>query len=478
MRTLFFLVFILCLLLVCFPVSTRDDNHHRLHNEIIRRNAKSNSLESIVNVLVTTSSELKDLFGGGGNDLSDSGDPILDLLDNIPYVGRVIAFIQKGAILRGIAQINSNLKIIEQQIKTIGNKVDQILHVLQLSIFQKQVAEDIREIENCYKSFLLFIQESAGQSERDNLIQCSGAISNVREIGRILNDETVTFLQKPLFTEIIELIGHCDGKKINDVFNYLLGLYSQGCTAIIAAETLKYNGSSNTVHRECTKVIKQSLRHIRLLYDTCKVQSCNKMVKVIEKIVKESDIGQLGNTLHITFPWFHFVVLQFNQQDIANVRFFGGTLNRLILPYTGYVKSIIMWSEYESVPLKAEPNLYEYGVEYTKTSLSSNFDQLNLTLRFLPGSGQIGLIGNFPRIYENKISPQCIRGNNASRSRNDDDDNYIKNYKKTKKYWNTIIEMPIWEFITIIVTIIIVCLSSGCIIRCCKKRYRSKKDDD
>lgn len=470
MRILLFLV----LILEYLPVSTRDDNHNRLHNEIIRKNAKSNSLESIVNVLVTTSSELKDLFGVGGNDLSDSGDLILDLLDNIPYVGRVIAFIQKGAILRGIAQINSNLKIIQQQIKTIGNKVDQILHALQLSIFQKQVAEDIREIENCYKSFLLYVRESAGQSERDRLIQCSGAISNLREIGRILNDETVTFLQKPLFPEIIELIGHCDGKKINDVFNYLLGLYSQGCTAIIAAETLKYNGSSDTVHRECTKVIKQSLRHIRLLYDSCKVQSCNKMVKVIEKIEKASDIVQLGNTLHITFPWFHFVVLQFNQQDIANVKFFGGTLNRLILPYTGYVKSIIMWAEYKSVPLKTEPNLYEYGVEYTKTSLSSNFDQLNLTLRFLPGSGQIGLIGNFPRIYENKISPECIRGNNASRSRNDNDDKYIKSYKQTKTFLYTIIEMPIWEFITIIVSIILFCLISGCIIRC----YRKRSEDD
>lgn len=326
------------------------------------------------------------------NELQNVGDVAYTIIGSLPVVGDIVSILTSNPennvdIDSSIIGIHDNLQGMNKEIIKTGAKVDRLSKQLDLSLIQNQVADDVRQIRDCHSNFLLFLIKPTMKPEQERLIKCYDKFEYTREIGNILNDEKLTFSQKPLFDQIIENIGYCNGSQIQSVFKYLLGIYIEGCTATVAAEALKYNQSS-TFEEECKRTINKSQAHLPSVFRKCSLVSCENVNKVIGEIVIQSNISRISHTLRETFPWFFFTTLLFDVEVESNVKFYDGKLNRLVVTSIGDVHRVVLWQSFTN---KNSNGDFQIGVEYNEDSYRDSFNYISLI--FVRGSKRSSFIG-------------------------------------------------------------------------------------
>lgn len=210
--------------------------------------------------------------------MKSAGDVGLVLVESVPILCDIVQFLDENPdqiinVENGLKTINENIKVLDETIKNIGTRVDMLSLKIDLSVIKNQVATDKREISNCFEDFSLFLQNPSSKAEQDRLKQCYYKLSYVRQIGHILSNDELTFMQQPIFNQIIKLTGHCDGGRIRDVFGYLLGLYIEGCTALVTSEMFMYGNESVETKDECRLTIQTARVTLDDIFKKCEKES-------------------------------------------------------------------------------------------------------------------------------------------------------------------------------------------------------------
>lgn len=353
--------------------------------------SRTEIISAALEKISAATSNLKSAYSN--NELQNAGDVAYTIIKSIPVVGDIVSILTSNPdnnvdIESSIIGIHDNLQRINEEIISTGAKVIQISKQLDLSLIQTQVADDVRQIRDCHSNFLLFLKKPTMKPEQERLIKCYDKFGYTREIGNILNEEKLTFSQKPLFVQIIENIGYCNGSQIQSVFKYLLGIYIEGCTSTVAAEALKYNQSSSTYEEECKRTINKSQAHLTSVFKMCSLISCEKVYKVIGEIALQSNISNMSYGLKETFPWFFFTTLFFNVEVESNVKFYDGKLNRLVLTSKNDVHRVVLWQSFTNKKSKGD---FQFGVEYNEDSYRDSFNYISLI--FVRGSKRSSFIG-------------------------------------------------------------------------------------
>ena len=167
-------------------------------------------------------------------------------------------------------------------------------------------------------------------------------------------------------------------------------MYIDGCTAIAAAESLKYNNTSTTLLDECAKTINQSQYHLKTVYNKCAKESCENLKYIFSFIANGSDISVMENKLHDALPWFFgeykqlckhiwfFVsVVLFNPKKNPEETFYDGKINYVTVVHSNYVHRIVLWlpfaNQYYNGP-------FQYGVEFNSDAYLNFSNGMNLVI--------------------------------------------------------------------------------------------------
>lgn len=359
-------------------------------------------LQSALSQIASTTSDLSSAYSN--NELQNIGDVALTIVKSVPIVGDVVGLLtsspeEKVKIASELTSINNHLAALNREIINVGSLVNKISKQLDLSLIQKQVADDVRVITNCHSNFLLFLEKPTMIAEQDRLIACYDKFGYIREIGNILNDEKVTFSQKPLFDQIIDITTFCNGSRINSVYKYLLGVYVEGCIAVTTAEAIKYNQTSTTFKDICEKTIKKSQEHLLTIYEKCAAESCDKLKYIVSFLSNYSDTNLISKRLNETLPWFHLSVLLFKPNTAAKQNFFDGKVNYVVVTNKVFTHRIILWSTDEN-QYSSGPN--KYGVEYNENAYHDRLNGLNLIHEHQSHSQRSSLFGFYAGGYTTK----------------------------------------------------------------------------
>lgn len=225
---------------------------------------------------------------------------------------------------------------------------------------------------------------------------CYDKFGYIREIGNILNDEKVTFSQKPLFDQIIDITTFCNGDRINSVYRYLLGIFIEGCIAITTAEAIKYNKTSTTYKDQCEKTIKRSQAHLLTIYEKCAGESCSKLKFIVGYLANNSDVDIMSKRLNEVLPWFHLSVLLFKPNTAAKQTFFHGKINSLVVTNKVFTHRVILWSRNQNKYSRG----IQYGVEYNENAYCNQSNGINLI--YAKGFERSSLVGFYAGNYTMK----------------------------------------------------------------------------
>ncbi|CAC5380046.1 unnamed protein product [Mytilus coruscus] len=305
MKTLVLVFIVIFSSLICTCTSLKQDTEI----EIYRPKRSGFVLEIAIKQLIETFSNLRTAFAH--NKLKSAGDVGLVLVETVPILGDIVHFLNENPdqiinVENGLKTINDNLKVLDETIKNIGTRVDMLSLKIDLSVIKNQVATDKREISNCFADFSLFLQNPSSKAEQDRLKQCYSKFSYVSQIGHILSNNELTFMQQPIFNQIIKLTGYCDGGRIQDVFGYLLGLYIEGCTALITSEMLMYGNESVETKDECRRTIQTARINLNDILKKCERESCEKYIPVLTYALKSDQVSTIKSKLKSSFPWFNW----------------------------------------------------------------------------------------------------------------------------------------------------------------------------
>lgn len=347
--------------------------------EIYRHKRSGFVLELAIKQLIETFSNLRTAFAH--NKMKSAGDIGLVLVESVPILGDIVQFLDENPdqiinVENGLKTINKNIKVLDETIKNIGTRVDMLSVKIDLSVIKNQVATDKREISNCFEDFSLYLQNPSSKAEQDRLKQCYSKLSYVRQIGHILSNDELTFMQQPIFDQIIKLTGHCDGGRIWDVFGYLLGLYIEGCTALVTSEMLMYGNESVETKDECRLTIQTVRVKLDDIFKKCEKESCEKYIPVLTNTLKSDQLSNITSKFKSSFPWFHFAVITLRKSASSGIALFNiHIVNHLTLSSHGVVYRVLMWS-LKNDSLSA--GSHTYGIEYNDNEVESFYNGMNL----------------------------------------------------------------------------------------------------
>lgn len=374
-------VFFQLVVLIAFingSIGFRKNQYDIFHSREKRGIPATIATKVAVQQILGTTQNLKSSFVNG--EIHDIGDFAIAMIESMPIVNDIVSLFTNNPsdtadIQTTLNSINNHLETFNSDINNIEEKVEQLLQRLDLSVIQNQVAGDRREIKSCHTDFLLFLEQPGNKADSDRLISCYDKFSYTREIGGILNNEKVTFSQKALFDQIIDNSGYCNGTEIINVFRYLFGIYIDGCNAITAAESLKYNATSTTLKDECTTTINSTKTFFSTLYELCSAQSCTDFEQPLVSVLRETDINISIDIFNETFPWFHFSIFSFDDGRHINEEFFDGQINRLVLKKEGYIFRTVLWLTFKN---QYTHGAFQYGLKFDKNALQDQYNGLNL----------------------------------------------------------------------------------------------------
>lgn len=130
-------------------------------------------LQAALSQIASTTSELSSAYSN--KELQSVGDVALSIVKSIPIVGDIVGILtsnpeEKVKIVAELTSINNNLAVLNREIINVGSLVNKLSKQLDLSLIQKQVAADVREITNCHSNFLLFLEKPTMIAEQDRLL--------------------------------------------------------------------------------------------------------------------------------------------------------------------------------------------------------------------------------------------------------------------------------------------------------------------
>ncbi|VDI03315.1 Hypothetical predicted protein [Mytilus galloprovincialis] len=348
------------------------------------------------------------------NDLKSAVSALSDVLYRFSTgynygLGNITLFDRISAIKISLTSLNDNVFQTGKRVKRLFI----FFHLFQLRRTLDAYEEDIDKCFNYLKEYL-----SDSYSYRQNLISCYDVIlPYTLDIGQLLKGQPVTFFKGNIFRRIMDKTSYCDGTQMLDMFKFILGVFTKGCLVTISAEPLKF-GSNYSIyehHDQCQNYIKSAFIKYTAIILNCKFQPCDTLFNVLQKYSNESDVNILSTRFRNIFPWYYFVVIYFNDEDISNIEFIGETLNRLIIPRSGKVKTIIMWSEFGNKHTHGGTDRYEYGIRYPKALVKAEIDQMNMTIPYTMTNAQLrlSLIGYREYTKAGKTHSRCISVHSA-----------------------------------------------------------------
>lgn len=455
MKTSILILNILCMISTTFSEQKGRDSMHKID----KRNAAV--LKLALDQLIKTSANLKTAYAN--NDLQSAGDVALSLVESIPIIGDIVYLLTNNPetsfdFESALTVINDNLKVLNANIKKIGIKVEDLSKTIDLSVIKNQVATDKREISNCYADFLLFLPNPTLKAEQDRLKHCYSKFSYVRQIGNILINDKLTFMQKPIFDQILEITGYCDGKRINDVFGFLLGIYIEGCTALMTSEVLTYGNKSTTFKNECKTTIQASRKTHAEIVMNCTMELYNKHIPTMTNILKTDHASSIESSLQTIFPWFNFVIVTLQKRISSGIALYNlKVFNYLTLISNDIVYRVLIWS-----PRTNDTNSgnYTYGVGYNEKEVEFVYNGKNLHKTTINGLTQL------TGYHDNVRKFQVI----CNREVNTDDKEVGTDIKDLPTNLREFTSLSGWKIalITISMVIIFLLLVFCIYIRCCR----------
>lgn len=204
------------------------------------------------------------------------------------------------------------------------------------------------KLHSCYQDFLNFLNRPDSKADQDRVKSCHEKREDVRQIGLMLtNKESQTFNIKPIFDELMDIVCFCDGEVINHMYQYLIGLYTEGCSAITMAEVLLYgNDNKGQLMSECNYTLVLAKKTIASIYRKCQTEDCDKYIHKLTKIVSGNNIRNIKTSLQQTFPWFYFTVVLFSKDPV--ITYYPGEITELIVDFKGHIRKIALWSTQRS----------------------------------------------------------------------------------------------------------------------------------
>lgn len=308
-------------------------------------------------------------------------DVVGSILENVPVIGDIISALSPNSnkdeeIVSALRQLSLNLNALSEQIDEIKDIITSMPHILSISVFQKQVAEDGREIEDCYDSYILHLLNPNASDVTFRLSECYSKFQYLRELGSILTGKSITFNQRSLFQEIIsKSAGYCNGTEITNPFKYIFGLYIKGCISISMAEHLKF-ATSNSVNIGCKQRTSTIFAHFNEIYLKCQNRNpCdkNKDDTLMNDIVGEmTELKEIDKALRRQFPWYYFTLITTDKEVTNNVTGTGvyPSMTSLRINDNKYVT--ILWFPVQSNSHWNDSNSVSYHLEIQQLYRSVN----------------------------------------------------------------------------------------------------------
>ena len=292
--------------------------------------------------------------------------------------------------------ITEDLKLMSDNVLVSGHNVHDILSRFQLSEIQHKITKSLKEISSCNSRLISFVQNPSSLNRSLQIVNCYDNINFIRTIGEVLTNNTDKPLSNPLFGEIINQTGYCNGSKLLTVFHFLLGAYVEGCVAMVIAEAVKYNTPYSEVRDTCIATLNDALHMRRNLFEECRKEACTNIETNLQALAENNDTGIFGDQLKKMYPWFHFVVLRFRKDSKPDVKLIGNTLNSLMIKENVDDNGLqmIVWASRRSNYHSNDAKLYKYGIEFEWASLDSQFNDINMKVdRYSSFSSRERLIG-------------------------------------------------------------------------------------
>ncbi|XP_071136774.1 uncharacterized protein [Mytilus edulis] len=446
----------------CFAITITTESGPNVRHNLHRRNPAF-AAELVVEQLAVTTSSLKSAYDN--NELQNAGDVALVLVESIPVLGDIIHLFSGKQdtpfdIENGLKTINSNLKTLNKNIKNLGTRVNKLSNEIDLSVLKNQVANDKREISNCYDDFLLFLEHPMNHAEQDRVKNCYSKFGYLRQIGSILSNNKLTFMQKPLFDQIIEVTGYCEGKRLKEVYLYLMGIYIEGCLSLITSEALTYGNDSTTYEDECKSTLQTAQETLATLFENCKLEPCDRYLEVMTKSLELEKAADVPSELKDSFPWFEFEIVTLRRGLRTGLVLHNiDNFDYLTLSKGGFVYRLLMWSQYNET-LNSGPG--QFNIQFNADDLESIYNGMELLTNTT--NGQTTVSGHLNAFNVSK--PACKHNINTDGKTDGDLKNKIKNF--LSKDQNVNVSLPGWAIAVIAIAVVIVV--GVCVICCCKMR--------
>jgi hypothetical protein len=276
--------------------------------------------------------------------------------------------------------ITEDLKLMSDNVLVSGHNVHDILSRFHLSDIQHKITKSLKELSSCNSRLISFLQNPSSLDRTLQIVNCYDNIKFMRTIGDVLTNNTDKPLSNPLFGKIINQTGYCNGSELLTVFHYFLGAYVEGCVTMVIAETAKYNTTYSKIRDTCIATLNDALHMRGNLFDQCRKEACTNIESNLQALAENNDIGIFGDQLKKMYPWFHFVVLRFRKDSKPNVKLIGNTLNSLMIKENVDDNGLqmIVWASRRSNYHSNDAKLYKYGIEFERTSLDSEFNDINM----------------------------------------------------------------------------------------------------
>ncbi|CAC5379162.1 unnamed protein product [Mytilus coruscus] len=170
---------------------------------------------------------------------------------------------------------------------------------------------------------------------------------------------------------------------MQDVFGYLVGLYIEGCTALITSEMLMYGNRSVETKNECRLTIQTAAVKLDDIFKKCERESCEKYVPVLTNTLKSDTVSKKKSKLKSSFPWFNFALITLRKPTSSGIALSNiHIVNHWTLSSQGVIYRVLMWSLKND---SKSPGSHTYGIEYNDNEVEYLYNGMNLHNKTLNG---------------------------------------------------------------------------------------------
>ncbi|XP_052078060.1 uncharacterized protein LOC127715999 [Mytilus californianus] len=310
------------------------------------------------------------------NDITP-GDVILSFMETIPVVGDIIRLFKgqdedetKEIMNKILAQLTTLSQLQTETLVFLQNLDNKI----NLVVLKNQIATSSKIINSCYTDLIHFLKNPSSLADTDRFLKCYYSImTEVRHIGRILEEKEFSLESPKLFSYIIQQDKYCNGTNIVNTYKYLFGLHFLGCETAVLAEAVKYGNTSRTFSTECLTSIKNIEKHMMSIYSVCTRDTCDRVIGVLKSVIGShynKPVERIAGEILVRLPWFFFTVFKFNRNPGGQMT--GNFLPSYVTIHHGHTYFIILWTPFNTL-LKSDDTTVSFVLEFDATHFDSDY---------------------------------------------------------------------------------------------------------